>query len=137
MEDRLKNENQVQLDKIKELENKIILKENELNQLKTKILNFNFNNLDLNLNNHPNNNFQNKDKCVNFTSFDSSINFSIPCSGDSTFAEVEELLYREYPELRETNNNFLANGIQILRFKTVNQNNAGTGRPVMLIKPFE
>ena len=137
MEDRLKNENQVQLDKIKELENKIILKENELNQLKTKILNFNFNNLDLNLNNHPNNNFQNKDKCANFTSFDSSINFSIPCSGDSTFAEVEELLYREYPELRETNNNFLANGIQILRFKTVNQNNAGTGRPVMLIKPFE
>ena len=59
----------------------------------------------------------------------------MPCSGNSTFAEVEELLYREYPEYRETNNIFLANGKEILRFKTINDNNVGTGRPVMLTIP--
>ena len=61
--------------------------------------------------------------------------FGIPCSGNSTFAEVEELLYREYPEYRETNNTFTSNGKEILRFKTINDNNIGTGRPVTLTKP--
>ena len=107
LEQRLQNENQIHLNKIKELEKNIKLKEKELNQLKMQIINTNFNNFNFN---QPDNNFQNKDRCVNFSSVDQSINFAIPCSGNSTFAEVEELLYREYPELRETNNNFLANG---------------------------
>ena len=123
MENKLQIENNKYLKKIKELENNIIQKNNELNQLKVKLLN--------------NNIIQNKDKSVSFISSDQSIFFSIPCSGNSTFAEVEELLYREYPDLRETNNIFIANGKQILRFKTINENNAGTGRPVMLIKPVE
>ena len=122
------------LNKIKELEKNIKLKEKELTQLKMQIINSNTNNFNFN---QPNNNFQNKDRCVNFSSIDPFINFAIPCSGNSTFAEVEELLYREYPDLRETNNNFLANGNQILRFKTVNENNVGTGKPIILIKPVE
>ena len=134
LENKLQIENNKYLNKIKELENNIIQKNNELNQLKANLQN---NNSNVNFNNHYNNIIQNKDKSVTFISNDQSICFSIPCSGNSTFAEVEELLYREYPDLRETNNIFLANGKQILRFKTINENNAGTGRPVMLIKPVE
>ena len=89
----------------------------------------------INLNNNQNN--QNTffaNKCVTFITQDSSLFYGIPCDGNSTFAEVEEKLYKEYPEYRETNNTFLANGIEILRFKTVNDNKIGTGKPVILIK---
>ena len=113
------------LNKIKELENNIILKNNELKDLKVKLQNITLNQGEK----------QNKDKCVNFISSDQKICFAIPCSGTSTFAEVEELLYREYPEYRETNNIFLANGKPILRFKTINENNVGSGRPVTLSIP--
>ena len=135
LEKRLKNDNSQYINKIKELENNIIQKNNELNQLKTKLQNINIKNSNSNINNQTNKINQGGDKCVNFISKDSKICFGIPCSGNSTFAEVEELLYREYPEYRETNNTFLVNGEQILRFKTINENNAGTGRPVMLIQP--
>jgi len=47
---------------------------------------------------------------------------------------VEEKLYQEYPEYRETNNTFLAQGKIILRFKTIDQNNIGTGKPVILVR---
>ena len=74
-------------------------------------------------------------KCVSFITTDQSLFFAIPCNGNSTFAEVEEKLYKEYPEYRETNNLFYANGKEILRFKTINDNLIGTGKPVMLVKP--
>ena len=131
------NENQMNLNKIKELENKILQKDNELNQLRMQMMNSNFNNLNLNVNNQQNNNIQNIDKCVTFISNDQRICFAVPCSGNSTFAAVEEKLYQQFPEYRETNNSFLINGKQILRFKTINDNNAGTGFPVMLIKPLD
>ena len=74
-------------------------------------------------------------KSVSFISTDNSIFYSVPCSGYDTFAEIEEKFYKEYPELRETNNTYLANGKEILRFKTINDNKIGTGKPIMLIKP--
>ena len=135
LENRLQTENNQYINKIKELENNIIQKNNELNQLKAKLQNINVNNANSNANNQSNRVNKEIDKCVNFISMDSKIFYGVPCSGNSTFAEVEELLYREYPEYRETNNTFLVNGKQVLRFKTINENNVGTGRPVMLIKP--
>ena len=126
----LEASNQMNLNKIKELENKKIQKDNELNQLGMP-------KMYSNANNQQNNNIQINDKSVTFISIDQKICFSIPCSGNSTFAEVEEKLYQQFPEYRETNNNFLINGKQILRFKTINDNNAGTGFPVMLIKPLD
>ena len=125
LQTQLNIKNNSYLNKIKELENAIIVKNNELNDLKIKLQNLNnINQIDKKI-----------DKCVTFISSDHKIVFGIPCSGTSTFAEVEELLYREYPEYRETNNIFLANGKEILRFKTINDNNVGTGRPVMLTIP--
>ena len=80
-----------------------------------------------------------KDKitCVYFTSTDQKINYPIACLKTDIFAEIEEKLYKEYPEYRETNNNFLVNGMQVLRFKTIEQNKIHNGRPVMLIAPVD
>ena len=120
------------MNKINNLQNEINNKNNQLNQLREQLQNINLNN-NQNIQNVQNN-LQN-DKCVAFITTDSSLFYAIPCNGNSTFAEVEEKLYKEYPEYRETNNTFLANGTEILRFKTINENKVGTGKPVMLIKP--
>ena len=113
---------------INNLKNDLIIKDNQINELKKQIQNINLNKNGTNINT--------KDmKCVTFITTDQSIFYGIPCNGNSTFAEVEEKLYKEYPEYRETNNLFYANGKEILRFKTINENLIGTGKPVMLVKP--
>ena len=117
----------------------VYIDSNEINNLRNEINNKNnqINSLKQQLQNIKNNNgkiIQNKDKCVTFISQDSTLFFGVSCSGDSTFAEVEEKLYQEYPEYRETNNTFLAQGKIILRFKTIDQNNIGTGKPVILVR---
>ena len=70
--------------------------------------------------------------CVNFTSTDGNIHKAIPCIPCNTFAEVEEKLYKAFPEYREFNNTFLAHGSTILRFKTISENKIGDGFPVIL-----
>ena len=117
------------LNELQSLRNLIAQKDLEINKLRQGLQN-------ININNNNNRNISlNIDKCVNFMSSDQRINFAIPCNGNSIFAEIEEKLYQEYPEYRETNNIFLANGKEVLRFKTINYNNIGTGRPIMLVKP--
>ena len=105
----------------------------QLNELKPELLNKN-----KELDKLPNNEtLKRKDMmCINFTSSDQKINYAIPCIGGDIFAEVEEKLYKEYPEYRETNNFFIVNGMQILRFKTISENNIKNGKPVMLIIPI-
>ena len=121
----LNNNNQ-----INNLKNDLIIKDNQINELKKQIQNINLNKNETNIQ------INQKDmKCVTFITTDQSIFYGIPCNGNSTFAEVEEKLYKEYPEYRETNNLFYANGKEILRFKTINDNLIGTGKPVMLVKP--
>ncbi len=71
---------------------------------------------------------------INFTSSDQKINYSLACARNSIFAEIEEKLYKEYPEYRETNNYFLHEGKTILRFKTLKGNKIRPGVPVMLIQ---
>ena len=75
----------------------------------------------------------NKIMCVHFISVDQKIHFSIPCVETDTFAEVEEKLYKEYPEYRETNNTFIVNGQIVLRFKTIGQNKIRNGFPITMI----
>ena len=75
------------------------------------------------------------DKCVTFISNDERIIYGIPCSGDDIFAEIEKILYGEYPQYRDINNVFLYNGKEILRSKTINENNIESGKPIMLIRP--
>ena len=73
--------------------------------------------------------------CVNFISSDKNIHYAVTCLKANTFAEIEEKLYKQYPQYRETNNNFIANGTQVLRFKTIAENKIENGFPVTLIVP--
>ena len=115
--------------------NEIKRKDGKINQLLLQLQN------DSKLNNNVNMNIPKKQidledmRCVTFITTDQSLFYGISCSGNDVFAEIEEKLYKEYPEYRETNNTFLANGIEILRFKTINYNKIGSGKPIMLIKP--
>ena len=121
----------IKTDKIIENKTKVIQDlNNQINELKKQIQNINLNK------NKINTQINQKDmKCVTFITTDQSIFYGIPCNRNSTFAEVEEKLYKECHECRETNNLFYANGKKILRFKTINDNLIGTGKSVMLVKP--
>ena len=111
---------------IKNYQNIINQKDIELNNLKNQLLS----------NNNHNNYFNlNEMMCVNFISGDQQIHYAVPCLKSNTFAEVEEKLYQKFPVYRETNNNFIANGNLVLRFKTIGENKIGNGLPVTLIVP--
>ena len=131
---------------INELQNKLNNSNNIINNLNNEINNYKniiskkdleLNNIKSQLNNNiPNNNVNFNDiMCVNFISSDQNVHFAVSCLKTNTFAEIEEKLYKQYPQYRETNNNFLANGTQVLRFKTIAENNIGNGLPVTLIVP--
>ena len=76
----------------------------------------------------------NQIRVVQFISDDNSLICGINCLPSDTFAEVEEKLYKIYPEYRETNNIFLVDGKTILRFKTIAENNIQEGHGVQIIK---
>ena len=136
---------QQQKERIMELENKLNNKESNNNDIikneiksKDKELNELKSNLNKINNNETNEKFGRQQMmCVYFTSMDQKINFPVPCINTDIFAEVEEKLYKQFPEYRETNNFFISNGKQILRFKTIGENNIGNGFPVILSVPFE
>ena len=113
------------------LQNIINQKELELNNLRAQIDNNNNN-----PNPIPEDKIYLKEMmCVNFISSDQNVHYAVPCVKTNTFAEVEEKLYQQYPRYRETNNNFIANGNLVLRFKTIGENKIGNGLPVTLIIP--
>ena len=140
--DELKNEN-------KKLNNELIKAQKIISNFKNNNQqNININNLndiiknkDIEINNlklqiqNKNNNFVNFNDIiiVHFISTDQKINCPINCLKTDTFAEVEEKLYQKYSEYRETNNNFIAKGRVILRFKKICENNIENGDKVQLI----
>ena len=131
---------------IQELQNKLNNYNNTINNLNNDINNYKniiskkdleLNNLKSQLNNNINNipSHSNFDSCVTFISSDQNVNYAIICEKTNTFAEIEEKLYKQYPQYRETNNTFIANGTQVLRFKTIEENKIGNRLPVTLIVP--
>ena len=124
------NNYQTQINNLKDI---IIQKDLELNNLRNQLNNNNFNNA----NNRSNKVNVDYDELmsINFISTDQNLHFSIPCIKSDIFAHIEEKLYKEYPQYKETNNNFIANGKTILRFKTIAENNLVNERPVTLVVP--
>ncbi len=141
---------------IDELKNKINILNNELAEANKIISNFKSNNQqnnninylseiirnkDIEINNlklqlqNKNNNFVNFNDIVNvhFISTDQKINYPIACLKTDTFAQVEEKLYQKYEEYREKNNNFIAKGGLILRFKKICENNIENGDKIQLL----
>ena len=71
---------------------------------------------------------------IQFRSFAQSVHYAMKCLPTDIFSRVEEELYKSYPNLKETNNNFLYNGRVILRFKTITENNIINGCIIQIIK---
>ena len=115
-------------------QNIINQKDIEINNLKSQLNNLQSNNNNVPSNTQNNINF-NDVLCVNFISSDQNVHYAATCLKTDTFAEIEEKLYKTYPQYRETNNNFIANGREVLRFKTIGENKIGNGLPVTLIVP--
>ena len=131
---------------INDLQNKLNNNTTIINNLNNTINNYQniINQKELELNNlrsHLGNNNIRKNvdfddiMCVNFISSDQNVHYAASCLKTNTFAEIEEKLYKQYPQYRETNNNFIANGTQVLRFKTIAENKIGNGLTVTLIVP--
>ena len=72
---------------------------------------------------------------INFVSGDGIINQGIKCLKTETFAEVEEKLYKQYGQCRETNNAFISRGNMIKRFKKISENKIKNGDKIQLIIP--
>ena len=109
---------------INNLNELVKIKDNEINNLKVQ--------LQYNSNNKKYVNY-NKILVINFISLDQKINCGISCLETDTFAEVEERLYQQYEEYRETNNNFIFKGKLVLRFKKICENNIKNGDKIQLI----
>ena len=121
------------------LKNSLLTKDKEIQNLKTTIQSKDaqINELKLKIDNFENKNvFVNSKeiRVVQFISDDHSLICGINCLLSDTFAEVEEKLYKIYPEYRETNNVFQIDGRSILRFKTIADNNIQTGHFVKITR---
>ena len=69
-----------------------------------------------------------------FISNDQKLTYCLPCKNSTLFVKIEEKLYEEFPEYKETNNYFLANGKKVKRFKTIKENDIKNGKPVILVQ---
>ena len=105
------------------------------NQLSNKINELN------NIKNNINNNYDDLVNIINpgekvisalFLSSAQKITYATSCKNTTPFVRIEEKLYEEYPEYKETDNYFLHNGSVIKRFKTVEENHIKSGKPIIL-----
>jgi len=127
----LKNELNEKINQLKDYEQKFDIDNIIINNLKKNKDEF-INKIDMLEKEVTNRINRNEMMCVNFTSSDQYINYSIPCTSSDIFAELEEKLYKEYPKYRETKKVFLHNGDSILRSKTIAENKIESGKPILL-----
>ena len=110
------------------MKDELLLKENQINKLKLELQN------EKNKNNKKTIDI-NDILAITFISTDQKINkYPISCFKTDRFAEIEERLYQEFEEFRETNNTFIVNGTTVLRFKKMSENNIKNGDTIQLIK---
>ena len=69
---------------------------------------------------------------VNFISKDEKINYPMACLSSEMFEKVEERLYHEFPELREKNIYFMANGNIIDKSASLEQNKIKKGNIILI-----
>ena len=94
-------------DKMLELMNELIKKENEIKEIKS-IIPFDIKKGD-------------KIMTVIFFSLDENIHFSLICKNTDKFSNIEQKLFEEYPNCQQEQYYFMANGIQINRYKTLEE----------------
>ena len=115
-----KNEN---INKMKELENLINIKNNELNDLKLKLIN-----------NDSISFIKPGEKIipVNFSFKDQDIHFPLPCKNTDIIARLEEKLYNKYPKYKDYNTYLTVNGNIIRRFKSLDENGIKEGNSIIV-----
>ena len=107
---------------------------NKINDLNSQLNNFRMgnnqtNNLinqmnNLNINNNTNGMVnRNEMIAILFKSVDKKVEMPYACHITDEFHNIEQELYKEYPELKEVNTYFTVNGQTIKRFKTITENN--------------
>ena len=69
---------------------------------------------------------------VIFTSVSQKINYSIVCKNTDSIYKLEGELYKQFPELSETNNYFLCKGTVINRFKKFEELNFKNGDIIII-----
>ena len=117
-----KNRNE-DINKIKELQKLINIKDDELNDLKIKIIN------------NDSMSFVKpggETIAVNFTSTSQDIQFPMACKNTDIFARLEEKLYNEYPKYKDYNTYLTVNGNLIKRFKSLEENGIKNGNSIIV-----
>ena len=59
---------------------------------------------------------------INFISIEQTINFNTFAKETDNFAKLEASLYENYPQLKETENYFLVNGMKVNKHRTLEDN---------------
>lgn len=72
-----------------------------------------------------------------FMSYNNEIHYSLICKDSDKFTNVENLLYDEFPKFREAENFFISEGNKINKYKTLKENNLKNGSIVMLYQVIE
>ena len=127
--------------KVKELNDKIKLYENNDNVKKIKELEEIIVSLNLQINKLKNS--TNQDKITKskseeeivalfFTSSNGEIQRPISCSNADTFAKIEEKIYNEYPKYKDYNTYLTVNGNVVKRFKTLDENKIKDGNIIII-----
>ena len=110
-------------DNVLKLMNKLLLKEEEIQEMKSR---------------YP---FEilKGEKLISliFMSDNQVIHYSIICKDSDKFTNVENLLYDEFPKFGETENFFVSEGNKINKYKTLKENNLKNGSIIMLYRMNE
>ena len=69
---------------------------------------------------------------INFMSISQNINFPIACKITDNFKDLEEKLYKDYPELKHKNLYFMANGSIINRYETLENNGIKNSNTILI-----
>jgi len=72
--------------------------------------------------------------CVIFASDDQNIHYPIVCKNTDLFSKVEELLYKQFDEYKDTDNEFFVSGERINKNLTLEKNNIKYGSTILLKK---
>ena len=96
-------------------------------------------NLTIKVNNNNNNPTSKSDRllndemmAINFTSDDQVIHFCLPCKKSDKFSILEKKLFEEYPQYKNKEGYFIANGNIIDKKKTLEENKIKSGDTIML-----
>ena len=69
---------------------------------------------------------------IKFESTDNNINTIMACKSSEIFSRVEERLYKEYPQYKNSNYHFTVGGNIVKRFKTMEENNIKNNSVILL-----